>query len=277
VVAFGTSAPELATSLAAALAGRADLAFGNVVGSNTFNVLVVLGASAAIAPLFVDRRIVRVEVPIALAAAALLAVVGWDGVVGRREGALLFAGLLAYVAFTLRGSGSEPDDPKLPGRPRRDPRTLGVCVLQIVSGLALLVLGSRWLVAAATELARSLGVSELVIGLTVVAAGTSLPELATSLVAAMRGERDIAVGNVLGSNVFNVLGVLGLSAALAPAGVAVAGPALRFDVPVTIAATLACLPICFTGWRISRAEGWLLLAGYGGYLAALILAARQPV
>ncbi len=268
VVAYGTSAPELAVSLQGAWAGRADLALGNVVGSNTFNVLMILGLSAVITPLAVARRIIRQDVWVMLATSVLAVLLSLDGKIDRLEGCLLLAGAAAYTTWTLRTGASEEDAEGAQTVPasslRRD-------LLVIAAGLALLVAGSRVLVYAATEVARVLGVSELVIGLTIVAAGTSLPELATSVVAAARGQRDIAVGNVVGSNIFNILAVLGSAAAFGPAGVNVAPAALRFDFPVMIAASAACLPIFFTRLRIDRLEGWLMLSAYGVYLTYLVL------
>lgn len=282
VVAFGTSAPELAVSARASLAGRADLALGNVVGSNIFNVLFILGLSASILPLTVHVRLVRREIPLMIASSVGLLLLSLDGRVGRPEGLLLLAVLLAYTGWsvvegrraeregTLESGGGPPGLPS--AGDGRGGRWALATAGAVVGGLVLLVLGARWLVDAAMESARALGVDELTIGVTVVAAGTSLPEVATSLVAALRGQRDMAVGNVVGSNLFNVLGILGAAAALSPEGIAVAVAALRFDIPVLIAVSVACLPIFFTGWSIRRWEGFLLLGYYGAYLAYVLLA-----
>lgn len=289
VVAFGTSAPELAVSIRSALAGQADVALGNVVGSNNFNVLLILGLAALITPLAVDQKLVRFEIPLMILVSLLVWLLARDGVVDRREGAALFAGLIGYLLWCLKSARSETQaiqreyaeelqsmtgDPAsiANGAPRHSTSQLWNVGL-VLGGLALLVLGADWLVEGATQLARRWGVSELVIGLTVVAGGTSLPELTTSVVAAMRGERDIAVGNVVGSNLFNLLGVLGLTAAIAPNGVAVADQALQFDIPVMIVVGIACLPIFFTGHRIARWEGALFLGYYTAYITALILIA----
>jgi cation:H+ antiporter len=272
VVAFGTSAPEMAVSVQAAWKGQADLAFGNVAGSSIFNVLFILGVSACLAPLVVARQVVRQEVPVMVAVTGLAWLLAADGAVGRGEGLLLVLGLALYTCIQiLQGRRAARDEPASPVPPPR--RALPA--LAVLAGLGLLVLGSRLFVGGAVELARILGLSELVIGLTIVAAGTSLPEVATSILAAVRGERDIAVGNVVGSNLFNLLGVLGVSAAVAPAGVPVAPGALAFDVPVMFAAAVACLPIFFTGHRIARWEGLLFLGYYGAYVAYLILAAAS--
>ncbi len=272
VVAFGTSAPEIAVSLDATFTGRSAIAVGNVVGSNVFNVLFILGASALVAPLVVSRQILRTDVPILIGVSVLAWVMTLDGRLSRFDGALLLLGFVAYTTFTvregLRQSAKEPEVAR-PGWP------WPVQALVVLAGLALLVLGARWFVAGAVDVARLLGWSETVIGLTIVAAGTSMPEVATSLLAAFRGERDIAVGNVIGSNTFNLLGVLGLSAALAPAGLPVGAAMIAFDLPVMIAVALACLPIFFSGHLIARWEGALFLAYYVAYTAWLLLAAQQ--
>ncbi|MEQ9454659.1 MAG: calcium/sodium antiporter [Phycisphaeraceae bacterium] len=274
VVAFGTSAPELAVSIKAALSGQADLALGNVVGSNTFNVLLILGLSALILPLAVSVQLIRLDVPIMIAVSALAWILAANGVVSRIEGGLLAAGLVAYTALQIR-LGLKQQPPATTGAsdttpPKTNPWPSLLC---IALGLTLLVFGSRALVDGATAIARSFGVSELMIGLTIVSAGTSLPEVATSIIAATRGQRDIAVGNVVGSNIFNILGVLGISAALSPQGIAVAPAALSFDIPIMLAVAFACLPIFITAGRIDRWEGALFLSFYAAYLASLILAA----
>jgi cation:H+ antiporter len=278
VVALGTSAPELAVGVGAALAGQPDIALGNVVGSNILNVLLILGLSALLVPLTVARRLVRLDVPLMIAVSLLTYLIPLDGRVGRFEGALLAGGLAAYVAWSIRVTQREAapaspveGDPRLPGRCRWVWWASSVALT--LAGLGLLTLGARWMVDGAVVLARSLGASELLVGLTVVAAGTSLPEVATSVVAAVRGQRDIAVGNVLGSNLFNLLGVLGLSAVVSPQGVTVAPTALSFDLPVMVAASVACLPVFFTGYTISRVEGALFLIYYVAYVAFLVLGA----
>lgn len=281
VVAYGTSAPELAVSVQAGLTGRADISLGNVVGSNIVNILVILGASALAAPLVVAQQLVRLDVPIMIGVSALLFVLALDGIVGRADGLLLLAGAVAYTLFAIVQSRKEgkPIQEEY-GREFGGGRTAGrfgwLAHAGLVGlGLVLVALGARWLVAGAVAIARVLGLSELVIGLTIVAAGTSLPELATSVVAAVRGARDISVGNVVGSNIFNILGILGVASALAPHGIAVAPAALRFDLPVMVAVAVATLPICFTGYVISRWEGALFLGYYVAYVVYLILDASQ--
>ncbi|WP_439859646.1 calcium/sodium antiporter [Pseudomonas sp. MBLB4136] len=279
VVAFGTSAPETAVSVQAAFNGSGDLAIGNVIGSNIANVLLILGMTALVAPLIVSRQLIRLDVPLMIGAGLLAYALAWDGALDRLDGALLFAGVLAYTAFLIVSSrkdkAAENDEFAAEYGLKASARTnawlldLGL----LIGGLVLLVLGSNLLVEGAVSLARALGLSELVIGLTVVAVGTSLPELATSLLAALKGERDIAVGNIVGSCLFNLLCVLGLAALVSPQSITVAANALAFDFPVMIAVSIACLPIFFSGYRISRWEGLLFLAYYAAYTLYLVLAA----
>ncbi|KFN47758.1 hypothetical protein N790_07455 [Arenimonas malthae CC-JY-1] len=279
VVAFGTSAPELAISVKAALDGHTDLALGNVVGSNIFNVLFILGISALLAPLVVDRQLVRQEVPILVGLSLLVAWMAFDLRLSRAEGLLLVALLVAYTVLLYRqgtrAAPAEVADTLVTEPPSRWLSRLPVQLVLIVVGLAMLVVGSRWLVEAATVFATMLGVSPLVIGLTIVAAGTSLPEVATSVIAALRGEREIAVGNVLGSCIFNLVCVLGFSAVVAKGGLSVPGPLLAFDLPVMVAVSVACLPVLFTGHLVARWEGALFLAYYVFYTAYLVLYAQE--
>jgi cation:H+ antiporter len=280
VVAFGTSSPELAVSVRSGLLGTggADIALGNVVGSNIFNILFILGISAVMAPLVVSQQLVRIDVPLMITVSILILLAGLDGVVGRLEGLLLFLGVIAYTAFAIHLGRKESravqeEYEREYSRPAHGRRAIAGSLVLAVAGLAMLVAGAHWLVKGAVQIARSLGISELVIGLTIVSVGTSLPEVATSVVAAVRGERDIAVGNVVGSNLFNLLSVLGLSAAISPQGINVPPAALRLDIPVMIAASALCLPIFFTGYRITRSEGALFLACYVLYVVYLILSA----
>jgi cation:H+ antiporter len=276
VVAYGTSAPELAVSVMAGLDGDGSIAIGNVVGSNIANVLLILGISAIIGPLVVSAQLVRFDVPLMIGVSLLGFAFAYDGKVSRLEGLVLFAGAIAYTWWAIRKSRSESaavNDEFAAEYGKAEAHRPVVEALRVALGIAVMVGGARLLVDGATALARALGVSELVIGLTVVAVGTSLPELATSVVAAMRGERDIAVGNVVGSNLFNILSVLGLSAALLPQGIPVAEAAIRLDMPIMIGVAIACLPIFFTGYRIERWEGFLFLAYYAAYIAYLALAA----
>lgn len=278
IVAYGTSAPEMIVSAQAALHGQSDLSLGNVVGSNIFNVLFILGLSAIITPLIVGRQIVWQEVPIMIGVSLLPLLLGYDGSISRLDGFILLALLVGYtwlqVRMALKDSHSKKNDlamesviPKAWNTP--------VCIMAMLAGLGTLVWGARWFLQSAVEIARSVGIDELVIGLTIVAAGTSLPEVATSVLASFRGEKDIAVGNVVGSNIFNVLGVLGVAALIGPNGVSVSPAVLRFDIPIMIAVAVSCLPIFLTGHKIVRWEGLLFLFYFVGYTLYLILDAKS--
>lgn len=275
VVAFGTSAPELAVSLGAAFRDEADLAVGNVVGSNIANVLLVLGLSAvAGGGLVVAQRIVRIDVPLMLGLSVAVLALGGDGELERWEGVLFVALLAVYITWTVVNSRRSQEaiveeyEEALDGL---DGSSAFVDVGYVLGGLVLLVVGSSALVSAATDIAASLGVSELVIGLTVVAVGTSLPEIATSVLAAARGQRDLAVGNAVGSNLFNILAVLGITASVSPSSIPIPDGALSLDIPVMIAVAIACLPIFWNGYALLRWEGWVFLAYYGAYLLWLVL------
>jgi cation:H+ antiporter len=273
VVAFGTSTPELAVTVTATLRGEPDLALGNVVGSNITNLLLILGLSAVVAPLFVSRRVIRLDMPVLIAASIVVVVLSLDGVIGRGQGGALLAAGLGYSVLLVRharraGNREAPEDWEAP-TPRR--RAMVVDIISVLGGLVLLTLGSRWLVLAATAIAEGLGVSHLAIGLTVVAIGTSLPELATSVLAGLRNQADIAVGNVLGSNLFNLLIVLGAGAALSPEGISAAPAAVAFDMPVMLAVTVACLIILYTGRVLSRWEGVLFLAYFVAYTTYVLV------
>ena len=280
IVAFGTSAPELAVSVGAVLDGRTDMAVGNVVGSNIFNVLFILGLSALIAPLVVNAQLIRQEVPIMIGATVLLAAVAVDGGIGRLESVLLLLLLAAYTVFLIvqsrRQTQATRDEYAEALPPDRDwDRHWAAQGGLVLVGLVLLVLGSDWLVDAAVAFARAFGVSELVIALTIVAAGTSMPEVATSVTAALKGERDIAVGNVVGSNTFNILGCLGASGLVAGGGLPVPAAALAFDLWVMLAVSFACLPVFLSGREIARWEGAVFIGYYLAYTVFLVLAARQ--
>jgi cation:H+ antiporter len=280
VVAFGTSSPELAVSIKSALSNQASIALGNVVGSNIFNVLFILGISALIVPLVVAQQLVRFDVPLMIILSVVVLIFALDQNISRTDGLILVLGLVAYVWFLIYQSRKESKEVREEyNKEFGNEKHAGISWVKniglVVSGLALLVLGSRWLVDSAVSFAQFLGVSELVVGLTIVAAGTSLPEVVTSVIAAIRGERDIAVGNVVGSNIFNIMGVLGVAGLVAPAGIEVSPAVIGFDIPVMIAVALACLPIFFTGGVISRLEGGLLLGYYVAYTLYLVLATSQ--
>ena len=275
VVAYGTSMPEAAVSIQAAHAGNADVAIGNIAGSIIFNVLGILGLSALVSPLTVSTQLVRSDVPISIGAAVLFLLFSLDRTLSRPEGFVLLALAAAYTIIVIRfgraaaRSAARETGPGN-GIPDGTGSPLGNTAF-VVAGLLLLLLGARWLVDSAVTVATALGVSPLVIGLTIVAAGTSLPELATSVAATARGQRDIAVGNVVGSNIFNILFVLGAASAFSPAGLAIATSALTFDIPVMLAVVAASLPIFFTGYRIERWEGAVFLGIYIAYTVYLVL------
>lgn len=283
IVAFGTSAPEVAVSAGAVLNGQTDIAIGNVVGSNIFNVLFILGASALIVPLLVHQQIIRQEVPIMIGVSVLLLLLGLDGRLSWADSGLLLGLLVVYTVFLVVQSrrqsaaeATEYDAELTPAGAGDWDAKLPVQLALIVAGLVALVLGSDALVTASVAFAKQLGVSDLVIGLTIVAAGTSMPEVATSITAAIKGERDIAVGNVVGSNTFNILGCLGVSGLLAgDAGLTMAASVLNFDIWVMLAVALACLPVFFTGREIARWEGAVFVGYYVAYVTYLIMAAQQ--
>jgi len=291
VVAFGTSAPELAVSIGDVLRGSgADagpdsqpgaLAVGNVVGSNIANILLALGVSAAIGgSLVVARRIVRIDVPIMIGASVLVLVMALDEQIGRIEGFVLVGALVVYLVWTVTTARRRPETVPDELADVVDADTLDkipvrVDVGYLLAGLVLLVIGSQALVAGATDIARDLGVSDLVIGLTVVAIGTSLPEVATSVLAALRGERDLAVGNAIGSNLFNLLAVLGVTASVAPDAIPIAESSIQVDLPVMIVVAVACLPIFANGHVLKRWEGALFFFLYAAYIAWLVLDAAE--
>jgi cation:H+ antiporter len=260
IVALGSSAPQMAVSLQAALTDNPDIAVGSVVGSGIFNILVTLGLSALIIPLRVSRQLVRLDIPLMIGASLLVFILAWNKDLGRFDGVLLLGALALYLGLLFRQSrhSTRPHTE----RPKDTQQSWLISVLMILAGLAMLVFAGRLLLGAAVVVATDLGLSERVIGLTVVAVGTSLPELATSLIAALRGQRDIAVGNVIGANLFNLLGVLGLTALLAPTPLSVSPNALDFDLPVMLGVAALCLPVFYSGYRVTRAEGLLLLGLY---------------
>lgn len=281
VVAYGTSAPELVVSVDATLGGNPGIALGNVVGSNIFNILAILGISALVAPLAVSSKLVRIDVPLMIGVSVVLLVMALDGTIGLIDGVLLVIGLAVYTGATwVWQSRSRSEDPVNAGAPSVKRAGYGIRPLvldlgAIVLGLLMLVLGARLAVSGAVELAMALQISTLIVGLTVVAAGTSLPELATSVLASFRGERDLAVGNVVGSNIFNVLGVQGIASLFSSSGVPVDPSVVNFDMPVMIAVAVACLPVFFTGYAIVRWEGILFVGYFLAYLVYLYLQASQ--
>lgn len=283
VVAFGTSAPELAVSLRAGFSGSADIAVANVVGSNIFNVLFILGICALIQPLFVAQQLIRLDVPLLMVLSVLTILLAWDGGFQWYDGLLFVTILIIYIGWAIRKSRQESamvqEEYAREYGPSTETENVRPAVVKnialIVGGLAILVLGARWLVDGSVALAHWLGVSDMIIGLTIVAVGTSLPEVATSIVATMRNERDIAIGNVVGSNIFNILAILGISSLATPGGLVVAPTMLTFGLIVMTAVAFACLPVFFSGYTIARWEGALFLGSYLVYTAYLILDAAE--
>ena len=260
IVAMGTSTPEAAVSLAAALKGSADITIGNVVGSNILNVLVILGVSAAIIRLKVAKSTIKIEIPFMIMVSALLYVQGLDGVVTLMDGALLaavFVGYLLYLYIFTKQAGPVEDTEEVAGYP------IGQALLWTAAGLALIMFGSNVTVGAATEIATYAGLSERFIGLTIVALGTSLPELFTSVTAARKGNADIAIGNIVGSNIFNILFVVGFSALITPVAFS---RAFEFDMWVALGSSLALLIFVLPTKALERWGGFAMLASYAAYL-----------
>jgi cation:H+ antiporter len=274
VVAFGTSAPELAVTVTAAIRGEPDMALGNVVGSNIANILLILGIAALVAPLVVRGRVIRFDMPVLIGVTILVVLMAFDGVISRIEGGILVAGAFGYTGILIRqarrGRHHAPPPHWVPKRRRH---RLVLDFVFVLSGIGLMVLGSRWLVDAARTIAEALGISHLAIGLTIVAIGTSLPELATSVLASVRGHRDIAVGNIVGSNLYNLLFVLGGGAAASPGGITAPATAIAFDLPVMLGVTVACIPIFVTGRIVDRWEATVFIAYFVAYTTYVLLVA----
>jgi cation:H+ antiporter len=280
VVAFGTSAPELAVSIQSCLSGQTNIVMGNVVGSNIYNILFILGLCAVITPLAIAPQLIRKDVPIMIGAAVMLYVMSLDGMLSRIDGAILVSSLAAYTFFVIRQSKKEKQAVQEDYKEQMEQdgpadKRWWFHGLLIGGGLLLLTFGSDLLVKGAVSIAKSMGVSDLIIGMTIVTIGTTAPEVSSSLVASFRGARDLAVGNIVGSNIFNVLAVLGTGGLVAPAGITVEADVLNFGLPVVIAASIACLPIFFAGHEIRRWEGALFLGYFVLYLLRLIIEARR--
>lgn len=277
IVSMGTSLPELTVSVAAALRGAADLGVGNVVGSNIFNIGIVLGVSALISPMRVHGSAVKLEWPFMFLASFQLLLLARDGTLDRLEGAFFVVAIVLFTSYAVvigreAVGGEEKADLEEEVRRRGDgaaTRGLGVAFALIAAGVALLVVGGELLVRGAVELARAAGMTERVIGLTIVAAGTGSPEVATSIVAARKGQSEIALGNVIGSNIFNVLGILGVSASLTP--LAVSPAMIRSDLWWMLGISLALFPMMRSRAVVGRLEGGLLAAAYGTYVTLLVL------
>jgi len=270
VVALGTSTPELFVSAAGALQGKTDLAVGNVVGSNIGNILLILGITGVVAPLAVNARILSFDTPVMITAAVMVAVLGLDGSISRFDGVILLICAVVYLWVSVRSAKvGDTDTPK--DTPYESVPTLLPSVVWLVVGLCLLGGGSQLVVSGAVELARAAGLSELVIGLTIVAVGTSLPEIVTSLLAARRGETDLSVGNVVGSNILNVLVILGASSMLTSEGLRVAEVALGFDIPIMIGVSILAWPMFWTHRTVTRLDAVILGIGYALYVTALVM------
>ncbi|WP_028458020.1 calcium/sodium antiporter [Chloroflexus sp. Y-396-1] len=272
IVAIGTSSPEIAVSLQAAFNAQGAIVLGNIIGSNIANIMLILGMAAMFGPLPVDRAILRRDLPVMIGASLLTFLLALDRTLSRIDGIIMLLGLTAYL-WVMWPRNEHHDALHQSHLPQRRLRALLLQLAMVAGGLALLIVGARWLVDGAVTFATWLGVSELIIGLTIVAVGTSLPEIATSVIAGLRGERDIAVGNVVGSNVLNLLLVLGTTMVLSPQPIAVPEVTIALDLPVMVGAALICLPIFFTRRIVSRREGSLLLVYYLSYTLYLVLSA----
>lgn len=269
VVAFGTSTPELAVSVSSAMQGVSDVALGNVVGSNIANIGVILGISAVIAPIAVSKSTIRKEIPIMIGATLLLLAIIFDGKIDILDGIILVAGIVGFVIFSYKSSKKETDSEEIKSsKVLVQSKAMSKSLVLVAIGLVLLTAGSFLTVDNSVVIAKSLGISELVIGLTLVAIGTSLPELITSVVAARKGHSDLSIGNVVGSNIFNIFAIVGIASIIA--GITV-NDKIMVDVIIMIVFSVVLIPIMRSGFVVSRKEGILLLGGYAAYVAMLIL------
>jgi cation:H+ antiporter len=276
VVSIGTSMPELAVGVVAAVEGSGALAVGNIAGTNVVNLLFVLGLSALMLPLAIEMRTLRFELPIMAAAAAVLWVLAADGTLSRLDGLVLVIGAIGYTVAVIRAARRETREAAAEfteayPTDRTSARRMALDVGMTVGGIAVVVLGAEWLVDAAVGMAREFGVSDALIGLTVVAIGTSAPELVTTVVSTVRGERDIAIGNLLGSSIYNILLILGIACLVPAHGLALTPALVRVDIPIMVAVALVCVPIFISGRRVGRPEGGAMVVAYLGYLAFLLL------
>ena len=276
VVSFGTSAPELAVCVDAVRSSNAEIAVGNIVGSNISNILLILGLTAVILPLAVAQQLVRFDIPVMISAATLFFILASDGSLSRNDGAVLLLAMFSYIGVLIwlsqrekKANAEKQDGSSSPKKSSAKDWAINLGL--VLLGLVMLGFGGSWLVKGAVEIASSMGVSKLVIGLTIVAIGSSAPEVVTSVVAAMRGRGDMAAGNVIGSNIANLLLIGGAASVVAPAAVPAPSAAIDFDLPVMIAASVACLPIFFTGLKIERWEGFLFLGYFFAYMTYVLL------
>lgn len=274
VVSIGTSAPELAVGVTAAWQGSGSLAVGNIAGTNVFNLLFILCLSALMRPLPIDLQVFKLDLPMMVVAACLLSGLAWDGVVSQLDGGVMVLAALLYTLALVRLSRSESraverayEEEYEDAATQRTVRLTRVRDgVRLAAGLGLTVLGAHWLVEGAVDIARGLGVAEAVIGLTIVAIGTSAPELVTTIVATIRGERAVAVGNLLGSSIYNILVILAVTCLLIPGGVPVERQLLELDIPLMTAVVVVAVPVFWTGRRVSRLEGGMGLAAYLAYM-----------
>jgi len=266
VVAFGTSTPELAVSISSAIQGLSDVALGNVVGSNIVNIGVILGVSAVISPIIVSKSVIRKEIPLMIGISFLLFAIILDGKIDFIDGVLLVVGIIVFTWYSYRSSKKDADIEKISVAQVLQKNTFSKSIIFMIAGLLLLIGGSFLTVDNAVIIGTSFGISELFMGLTVVAIGTSLPELITSIVAARKGHADLAVGNIIGSNIFNIMAILGISSLIS--GITVSEQVL-IDVGIMLAFSLVLIPIMRSGFIISKKEGIFLVAGYVGYVLFL--------
>ncbi|AIT82430.1 calcium/sodium antiporter [Novosphingobium pentaromativorans] len=276
VVALGTSTPELAVGIDAAIQGNGSLAVGNIAGTNTVNILLILGLSAALQPLTIQMQTLRLELPVIVVASATLLAFAWDGVLSRLEGFVLVTMGAVFTLAVIRIARRETMKVKLEFAREFGPRRLVnrqalTEMIMLAAGLIVIVAGADWLVDGAIALARLWHVSDAFIGLTIVAIGTSAPELVTTIISTIRGERDIAIGNLIGSSVYNILVILGVICLFPAGGVVVTAHLIRIDIPVMLAVALLCIPVFISGRKISRLEGGFFVGAYIAYLSYLII------
>ncbi|WP_067105078.1 calcium/sodium antiporter [Sphingopyxis granuli] len=276
VVALGTSTPELAVGIEAAIQGNGSLAIGNIAGTNTVNILLILGLSAALQPLAIQMQTLRLELPAIVIAAATLLAFAWDGTLSRLEGLVLVTMGVIFTLAVIRAARRESLKVKLEFAREFGPRRLAnrqavTEMLMLAIGLVIIVVGADWLVEGAVDLARLWNVSDAFIGLTIVAIGTSAPELVTTIISTIRGERDIAIGNLIGSSVYNILVILGVTCLIPADGIDVSSHLIRIDIPVMLGVALLCIPIFVSSRKISRFEGGLFVSAYAAYLSYLII------
>lgn len=280
IVALGTSAPELAVGIDAVMKGNGDLAIGNIAGTNVVNILLILGLSALIKPLALRAETLWLDLPMIVVASLALYVMALDGHLTRLDGIILVTASFGYTAAIVLSARREASSVRVafaqglrePITPAQTGRSLALSLLTLGAGIVLIVVAADWLVQGAVDLARIWGVSEAFIGLTIIAIGTSSPELVTTVISTLKGQRDIAIGNLLGSSVYNILFILGITCIVPDAPVPVAAPLIAVDLPVMVAVALACIPVFSSGRSVSRIEGGCFVAGYAAYLGYLVVA-----